>query len=333
MSRLRTTNAIVESTFRWTITQFSDEHRKFSPEFLLQDFPFQLEMRKVRTAEESTLKIYLNRTNQLKNVEMVCLVTVKFKLLSFDETVEPHRKALVAAEYGPKGVGNSSVSLISLADLSDPDKKFIQNDSIVIEVRVKADPPLNDTALLPRLQICWNVFSEAKLQLTVKDIGKRIGINSPIFFLRDIPWQVSVDSNTFSVFVLNTILRIFIQSFPCKICVYRNDDMMDIRLRPIHKDLIKNTYYVTSTIKLLPFSPVHNAYEQKYHRQIDENNIVVWPFIQWHELVNPLNRFIRDDDCIKLDFVIEVNDSNRQSLPSSQRLNESGIGCPICFER
>lgn len=38
-----------ESTFRWVIAKFSDEFRKLSPEFELQGFPFQLELRKIRT--------------------------------------------------------------------------------------------------------------------------------------------------------------------------------------------------------------------------------------------------------------------------------------------
>lgn len=108
--------------------------------------------------------------------------------------------------------------------------------------------------------------------------------------------------------------------------------MMDIRLRPIHKDLIKSRYHVKSTIRLLSFSLVRNAYERKYHGETDENNIVVWQFIQWNELVNPFNPFIRDG-CIKLDFDIELNESVRQSVPSTHRSNESGIGCPICLER
>ncbi|XP_055314186.1 uncharacterized protein LOC129575188 isoform X2 [Sitodiplosis mosellana] len=294
-----------ESTFRWTITQFSDEYRKVSPEFVVQNFPFQLEMRKVRTIQENTLKMYLNRTNGLKDVELTCMVSVEFKLLSFDENVEPHCKSLVAAEYGPNGGAYSSVSLISLIDLSDPDKKFVRNDAIVLEIHVKADPPQNDTARLPRLQTLWNDDSAIKLHLTVKEIGQRIGIISPVFSLRDISWQL---------------------------CVYRNDDTLDVRLRPVHRDLIKSAQRVSSTIKLLPFSPLHSAHERNYSGQIDGNDIVLVfkQFIQWNELVNPLKHFIRDG-CIKLDIVFKANDA-QQSVPSSQRLNDSGIGCPICLE-
>lgn len=295
-----------ESRFHWVIAKFSDEFRKLSPEFELQGFPFQLELRKIRTIQDSTLKIYLSRINDVKNVELTCMVSAEYKLLSFDKNTEPHRKVLAATEYGAENSSMIGVSLISLNEINNSAKNFVQNDSIVLEIRVKADPPQTVfPSDLARLQIIWNERSTIKVNLMVKDFDKMVGIPSPIFSLCKIRWQL---------------------------CVYRNDDTLDISLRPIRKDSLKCVHIVTIVIKLLSFSTTPNSHERKFSGNIDGNDIglVFKNIIQWDELLKPENQFIRAGS-IKLDIVIEANAAH-QSVPSSQRLNENGISCPICLE-
>lgn len=302
---------IPESTFRWEVPKFSDECRKLSPEFDLRGFPWKLELRKIRTIQENTLKIYLQRTNQTKDVELTCMAFVEIKLLSFDENVPPLRKVLNAMEYGAGNASMMGLNLASLEELNDPSKKYIHNDKIVLEIHIKVDPPQkvfqNDLA---RLQIIWNVRSAIKLNLTIKDLDKMVGIISPIFSLCKIPWYI---------------------------CVYRNDNTVDIALRPVRKDLINRVYNVTLTIKLLSFNQLlYIDYERVFSGKIDGNDtaFVFKDFIQWNELVNSINHFIRDGS-IKFDIVIQINEANEQasqSIPSSQHLNESSICCPICFD-
>lgn len=151
---------------------------------------------------------------------------------------------------------------------------------------------LNDSA---RLQIIWNVRSTIKVNLIVKDFDKMVGISSPIFSL-------------------------------CN--VYRNDDTLDISLRPIRKDSLKCAHNVTIAIKLLSLSTTQNPHERKFSGNIDGNDIglVFKNIIQWDDLLKPENQFICAG-AIKLDIVIEANEAHQ-----SVRSNESVISCPICSE-
>lgn len=305
MTKLHTICA--ESTFRWVITGFSNELRQLSPEFELQGFFFRLELRKIRTVQNHTLKVCLSRTNDVNNGELTCMVSAEYKLLSFDENVEPHRKVLAATEYGVCNSSMVGVDLISLNEINNPVKNFVWNDTIELEIHIKADPPQtvfsNDSA---RLQIIWNDYLGLKVNLTIKDFDKKVGISSPIFSLRKIHWQL---------------------------CVYRNNDTLDISLRPIPIESLKSIHNVTIAIKLLSFSTTQSAHERNYAGTIDrkKTGLVLKNIIQWNELVKPENQFIRAGS-IKLDIVIEVSEEYQLVL-QSQGLNKiGGIDCPICIE-
>lgn len=182
-----------ESTFCWVITKFSDEFRKLSPEFQLQGFPFQLELRKIRTIQDSTLKIYLSRTNDVNNVELTCMVIAEYKVLSFDENVKSHRKVLAATQYGAENSSMIGITLISLNEINNPARNFIRNDSIVLEIHVKTDPPQtvfpNDSA---RLQIISNHRSTIKVNLMVKGFDKMVGIPSTFHSVKFVGNFVSI---------------------------------------------------------------------------------------------------------------------------------------------
>lgn len=260
-------------------------------------------MRKVRTVQDSNLKIYLNRMNDQKDVELTCMAFVKFKLLSFDENIASIHKVLTAVEFGAGNPSMIGLPLISLNDIQNPNHKFIQNDTIELEIYVVVDPPQtvfqNDLA---RLQIISNDRSTINFDLTVKVTEKRVALMSPIFFLCKIPWQIYG---------------------------FQNGDTLDIALRPIHKELINCTRSVTITIKLLPFKQLQNIHEQSFSGTIDRNNstLVLQNFIQWDQLVNG---FVHNGS-IKLDIVIVAIEAQYPAAPS-QRLNENGIICPICFD-
>lgn len=139
-SRL-STNCIA-TIFPWTTQNFTDETRKISPEFYICGFPWKLEIRKVHVlypTKEHLLRIYFHRLNSY-NEEITCLISAEINLISFDENITSHRKVLAATQFGAQNASVIGLTLVSVEVLNDVDKKYIWNDTMVLDVMMKVDP-------------------------------------------------------------------------------------------------------------------------------------------------------------------------------------------------
>ncbi|XP_031632728.1 uncharacterized protein LOC116346683 [Contarinia nasturtii] len=292
----------------WKITNLSNLKRSESPEFVLRGFHWKFEVRKVLSVDNANaLKVFLYRVNMDNGIDVPCIVYAEIKLIPFDNDVEPHQKVIIPNECGGENPSSLSLSLISLNDINDPARKFIQNDTITLEIYIKADAPqLVFPTDLTRLQILRKSQFNIQLNLIVKNLDKRVaGIMSPMFYVADQFW---------------------------KICAYRNGDALGLYLKPMCFDsqMDSGFYDVTTTISLHPFDAVRHDFIGR----IDERTKLLPfnDFIKWTDLFDPSNQYVKNGS-FALDIDIELMKIEETvSQIDHTETNENDLGCPICLE-
>lgn len=125
-----------------------------SPRFTLKHFPWRIIVCKTSTPkEENDLKRFFmfengrNKDNlmvQLYNpsmaneTEISCKVSVTCKLVSFDSATKPFLKNLENIEFKYRS-SKHGMHIIPWNELMNPQKKFVQNDSFVLEISIEVE--------------------------------------------------------------------------------------------------------------------------------------------------------------------------------------------------
>lgn len=101
----------------------------------------------VRDANHS-VGIYLHSEKEDRTLNWTRAASAEFKLLSFDS-----KQDIISGN----GIGYGSLAFISWADLFDAAKNFVKDDTIQLEIKIKAeDPNENDRSQLKleRIEKC-----------------------------------------------------------------------------------------------------------------------------------------------------------------------------------
>lgn len=257
------------------------------------------------TPEENKLKMYLHRFDKKMDTQFTCIASTSIKLLSFDKKIPSQKKSMVAVEFGAGNPSKYGIPLISIANIMNPANGFIQNDTIHLEIKIKVDPPAkvypNNLAQLEILP--GNEPSIVRLNLKVNDFANRIGVLTPIFNHSKTLW---------------------------KICVYQNDDMLELYWRPMDKEFFKYAADIGITLKLLSFNQEHAPVSRYKIIKInpDTHVYVFTKFIELRALNDPIAQFVRNGS-INLEINFEVIDKHGKV---SKIYNGNDICCPICHE-
>lgn len=115
--------------FRLTIRQFQNSIGVCSPKIYFNGSSWRL----VVGRKEGKIMVTICKTG-----ERPCLLTSTIKLISFDPNVQPITEETESQEFDSDG-SYGSWDLITWDELINPRKRFIQDDSFVIEVELKAE--------------------------------------------------------------------------------------------------------------------------------------------------------------------------------------------------
>lgn len=116
--------------FRLTMFNFQNTIGVCSPNINFDGSQFRIAVSQI----ETKIVITICKTGG----ENSCYLTSEIKLLSFDPNIQPIRKEIKNLDFSLVGSYDKWDS-IDWDDLIDPQKKFIQDDSFVIEVKFKAE--------------------------------------------------------------------------------------------------------------------------------------------------------------------------------------------------
>lgn len=120
--------------FRMKINKFHNFFAISSPEIVFKDFSFRV--MEYRCVNEFCFRIFKYGLDG-------CSVSFIFKLKSYDTNIEPMRIDVKNIQFRPGETASEVYRLATWEQLTDPAKKFIENNSFAIEVdlKVKTDEP------------------------------------------------------------------------------------------------------------------------------------------------------------------------------------------------
>lgn len=288
------------------IPEISKLESIWSPEMLIHGIPWKIKVCTKIEKEVKYLAVFLFCVNEEKSPNWPLSGTATFKLLPFSEHVNPIEHHIATDVFDSPKNGYGSV-LISWNALFNQNKKFVENDSINLEVKVAAENP-NDPNR-SRLDFecvhkCCDDCNLGEFRLTVKNISNLMAVQSPQFSLRGLPWLLQVSKMRSSR--LGVLLR-------------------------MKSDSETGSSKMTVAMKLLSSKKHVQPIEACVTKEYKFLTYLISP-ISWDEMVKPENGFVIDNS-ITLEVVIGTENSKafKSNLPKTEAKSVR-LECSICLE-
>lgn len=304
---MSTVEPISEMTFRFKVSDISKLTRVFSPEVIVQGVPWHFQVVKECVDAKHSIAIYLYSAKEEAPPGWTHAASAVIKLLSFDRDQDPLEYPIEPCVFNANGTGYGEPSLISWDELFDDRKKYVENDSIELDLKIKAeDPNVNNRSKL-KLEIIdksCECDSHAKFRLAVTNIKQLMSVRSPEFMLRNLSWNLSILKNA-----TNVAIR--------------------LEFEPNSKDIKCN---IKMSVKLMSSKgPSVRKIRVEDHRCCEF--LTLKDLISWEELLNPENGFVKDD-CIELKVKVKL-DELRGALPNELKDEKKPkkLECAICLEQ
>lgn len=271
-------------------------------------------MRRFRMHMESasTLALCLQCSDKGKSKEWSYVAKATFKLKS---NKEEHS---IELELGPN-VFSSEVaswcyySVIQWESLFDPEKGYVNDDAIALDIKIKAVAPEdgNEARLIfNKIAGCCEEASLAAYRLTIKQVNSLMAVQSPTFRLQDKACTIQVSKDAFGFLGICFAAK----NMPCELSCKVNFKLVSTKIfsKEQSKSKIKNS--ITWGIST-------------------EN------FIHWDQLAADENGFINDNSIVvevevKFDKMEKVIAAIKRSItPTTQtEAKVPRLNCSICNE-
>lgn len=162
---------------------------------IIHDLNWSAQIMKAAKASNSDekLSVYLHCTNNERSSNWNCAAWATVKLVSLKEENSITKPINPDVYDSMSGWGISD--FIAWSDLFDEDKEFVHNDEIELEMLIRASVPVivdKNTELFESLDRCCASASRGRFRWTVNNVGELLAACSPQFFLRGLPWELSV---------------------------------------------------------------------------------------------------------------------------------------------
>lgn len=282
---------VPQVTLRFTIDKIASRNSFISKVFDVRGLQWQIKV----TQEMEMLGVYLESRNK-DATSWSCMAWCRIQLISSSR--QPYEKSFKSPrEYSAKRLSYGIKNFISLNDLYDPAKRYIDNNSIVLEVKVKANLP----AILSKSVI----EKTTCIRLTIDNITNSYGFISPSTDIRGIPWRVKVffrkvDSKSVMAVMLN--------------CAYRDTPNWSCKASAI--------------IRLRSFDPDKPSYQCQFSKMHKFTSTAASQgfknFITRKKLLDEGKQFVRDGS-IRLEIEMTVEKPNGTARKRT-------VECPICLE-
>lgn len=270
--------------------------------FYVRGNPWSIEFDKICSVRPSLGLLLFSETEfENENVSVVAnlktkIISTKFNQKSHTFSTEPYAFYLHSSSWGDD-------NLISWAELMDPEKGYVHNDTCKIIVKVKASPLLNDinNGFLDfvTLKKSCNISWIGAFQIKINRIYDFFNICTPIFVLNDFKWRILVsnsknEANQGGAGEGEDFLRIGLF----------NVSVEDDNGISCHAKIICKLVSYDQQIE-----PIRKSSEIKEFQLLSSS--VMMDMISWNELLNPENKIVEDGSFI-LRVKIKVSEAKDQ---------------------
>lgn len=286
-----------------------------SPEMLIHGVPWKVKVCKEQAAERQSLGVYLFCENNDPSPNWSISGSASFKLLSYSDKVEPVEYRSSTFIFDGTGIGYGKPDFIWWNDLFDKAKTYVKNDTIKLEVNVKAEDPNNPNR--SRLNFhcinrCCANGSLATFFVAVKNVTNLMAVRSPTFTMRGQLWNIQISKEEDSH--LGVLLQL-------------NEDSENVSCK------------VAMAIKLLSKKKDQHLeiFDTKQYQSL--KNLDVVTVVSWNELMERESGFVNNDVIM---LVIELTSSkpkggnaNGANGAEDDLRNENNykqMECAICLE-
>lgn len=296
---------IPEMRLRITVPNVSHIGTYYSPEFIVRGVPWRIQMFQNKDA---ALSVYLRCENVDGSADWSCMAYCKFKLISFNQEAY-ERSFKEPREFNASQRSYGYLKFIMMSDLLDENKNYVQNNSIVFEIKVSANVSLT---VNERLETCKVVSDELRkcFRLNIHKISDLVGFNSPDVIVRGLPWRIKVYTSK----VMNTkVLAISLNSV-------NNDNSIgwQCKVRAIFRLLSSNSNK----------KPHEWMSKEPRTFSILCKTIGCNKFIGWKDLMD-VDRCYVENDSIVLEIELYVQKPEGISCTVDV---EQAMMCPICLQ-
>lgn len=287
------------AAFRLTVSNVENLIAVRSPQFIVRGLACDWQVFK---DQEHSLGIKLYTISSHKNES--CEMTMSAKLLSTKPGIHPIKKS--NTQKIEPGECICVEDIISWDEMLKPKNGYVNNGSITLAVKVRANKPVddggsnverNDTAkLLMRLQ-------QAIVNMVISPISKLTEVNSPEVYIHGVPFEVQAFKNEDG------------KSLAVVLHCSKSDNFSDWAV-PVH-----------ASVKLLSFNNAKKAFKHYVTPYVFDRISRSFGFpklIEWDDLWNEENMYVQNDSIeMTIDIVAEdPNYSNRSRL-TCERINKS----------
>lgn len=307
MAQAKTIVSVPCVDFRMTIKNISKLDKVWSPEYLVHGIPWKISVSKVN----QKIAVFLHCAKQDKQTDWSAAAFVTLSLVPFIGDIHrfKHHIAPYVFDHNRLGFGTTS---IGCEDLFSPQKNYVKNDTINLDVNiVAADPNVENASNLIFETIkqscdesCVSIF-----RLVVTNIENLIAVHSPLFKIRQLFWTLTVYKDNSANLSIRLQHRSQAGNFSCKM-------LLSVKLISLDK-------------KIEPIEPDAEFANLRYLNCASINDI-----ISWDELLKPENGFVKRK-AIVLEVEIKSDkpvDANGKTNDSKIKSDQQKMECSICIE-
>lgn len=289
------------ATIQFTVWDISALSSVWSPKVSLYGMPFQIEVQKIQNRTQKSLGVYLYCDGKKNTCNWSVTAWATIKLLPFNARQQAFEYNISPYVYDRTTGGYGTCTMIYWNQLFNRFKKYVNNDSIRLEVNIEAQNPYNVYRSFAEIwcidQSC-ECCCQANYQMTVSNVSGLMAVRSNPFFMRDMPWNLLISKDDSHL----------------KICLSPQQD----------GEIVPQN--IQMTVKLMSFKRNVNPIQ----RAGGTNPIEM---ISWTELMTRNSKYV-SNNTITLYIEINTNDmsGNISNADSNGAVQPYQYQCSICLE-
>lgn len=304
---------ISKADFRFSIPNISTFKFQSSDQVLLRGLPWCIEVRRYESkSKDSTgdqIGIGLICRNTDDSPDWSCAASAEIQLLSFNRDQPLHKHILEPSIFNAERRARILKTFIKWTDLIDTTKGYVKNGQIEFNVNIKVGAVSTTNCVsFATLDTCCENATMVKFQLKIPNITDLMIVQSPLFTLRNMPWQMSISN-------------------------IESSGYLKIGLCCNHEDTSsKWSCETTLSVQLIPCRENMAPLERRVDSFVicnEKQSLAIGKFLPWHQLIDPQNGFV-ENDSICFDVEIKTGKPNCVKPKPKERRLIVELDCPIC---